>query len=137
MIVAMQEIASDEQIQRVRECLVGMGWDVHRSASASRTLLGAVGAGLKTDTINIETLPGVKEVLPITSQYKLVSRMFRPDGTVITFKNGASIGGEEALIMAGPCSVESKEQIYEVAQAVAGSGAKCLRGGAFKPRTSP
>jgi 3-deoxy-7-phosphoheptulonate synthase len=137
MIVAMQEVATEEQIQQVIERLVHMGFEVHRSTGERQTVLGAVGARREFDVREIEVLHGVGEVHRISSPYKLVARNFRPEGTVVKFSNGVAIGGEEVVIMAGPCSVESKEQIFAVAESVANSGAKFLRGGAFKPRSSP
>src|SRR5262250_3571477 len=137
MIVAMQEAAAEEQIQHVIERLIEMGFEVHRSTGARQTVLGAVGARREFDIRDIEVLPGVGEVHRISSPYKLVARSFRPEGTVVKFANGVSIGGDEVVMMAGPCSVESREQIFAVAESVARSGAKFLRGGAFKPRSSP
>jgi 3-deoxy-7-phosphoheptulonate synthase len=137
MIVAMQEAATEEQIQQVIERLINMGFEVHRSTGERQTVLGAVGQRREFDTREIEVLSGVGEVHRISSPYKLVARSFRPEGTVVKFANGVSIGGDEIVIMAGPCSVESREQIFAVAESVGLSGAKVLRGGAFKPRTSP
>jgi 3-deoxy-7-phosphoheptulonate synthase len=137
MIVAMQEQASEEQIQHVIERLIGMGFEVHRSTGERQTVLGAVGARHEFDIRDIEVLPGVGEAHRISSPYKLVARSFRPEGTVVKFKRGVSIGGDEVVLMAGPCSVESRDQIFAVAESVARSGAKFLRGGAFKPRSSP
>jgi len=137
MIVAMQEQASEEQIQQVIERLIGMGFEVHRSTGERQTVLGAVGARHEFDIRDIEVLPGVGEAHRISSPYKLVARSFRPEGTVVKFKRGVSIGGDEVVLMAGPCSVESRDQIFAVAESVARSGAKFLRGGAFKPRSSP
>src|SRR5690349_18756451 len=137
MIVAMQEKASEEQIHHVIERLIGMGFEVHRSTGERQTVLGAVGARHEFDIRDIEVLPGVGEAHRISSPYKLVARSFRPEGTVVKFKRGVSIGGDEVVLMAGPCSVESRDQIFAVAESVARSGAKFLRGGAFKPRTSP
>jgi len=137
MIVAMQEKASEEQIQHVIERLISMGFEVHRSTGARQTVLGAVGARHEFDIRDIEVLPGVGEAHRISSPYKLVARSFRPEGTVVKFKRGVTIGGDEVVLMAGPCSVESREQIFAVAESVARSGAKFLRGGAFKPRSSP
>ena len=137
MIVAMQEAASEEQIQKVIERLVGMGFEVHRSTGARQTVLGAVGARREFDIRDIEVLAGVGEVHRVSSPYKLVARSFRPEGTVIRFANGITVGGDEVVIMAGPCSVESKEQIFSIAESVSKAGAKFLRGGAFKPRSSP
>ncbi|HWX54904.1 MAG TPA: 3-deoxy-7-phosphoheptulonate synthase [Verrucomicrobiae bacterium] len=137
MIVAMQEQASEEQIQKVIERLTNLGFEVHRSTGERQTVLGAVGARREFDSRDIEILPGVGQVHRISSPYKLVARTFRPEGTVVQFSNGVAIGGDEVVVMAGPCSVESKEQILAVAESVARSGAKFLRGGAFKPRSSP
>ena len=137
MIVAMQEQAAEEQIQQVIERLVSMGFEVHRSTGARQTVLGAVGARHEFDIRDIEVLPGVGEVHRISSPYKLVARSFRPDGTIVKFPRGVTIGGNEVVLMAGPCSVESRDQIFAVAESVARSGAKFLRGGAFKPRSSP
>src|SRR5690349_801003 len=137
MIVAMQEQATEEQIQQVIERLIGMGFEIHRSTGARQTVLGAVGARADFDIRDIEVLPGVGEVHRISSPYKLAGRTFRPEGTRVKFANGVVIGGEAIVVMAGPCSVESREQIFSAAEQVAKSGARVLRGGAFKPRTSP
>jgi len=137
MIVAMQEAAAEEQIQHVIERLIEMGFEVHRSTGERQTVLGAVGERREFDIRDVEVLPGVGEVHRISSPYKLVARGFRPEGTVVKLPNGLRIGSDEVVIMAGPCSVESREQIFAVAESVARSGAKLLRGGAFKPRSSP
>jgi len=137
MIVAMQEGADEQLIQQVIEHLVKIGFEVHRSTGARMTVLGAVGSGIDFDIRNVELLPGVQEVHRISSPYKLAGRSFRPEGTIVKLANGISIGGNEIVVMAGPCSVESREQIFTTAEAVAEAGAKVLRGGAFKPRSSP
>ena len=137
MIVAMQESASEEQIQQVVEHLIRMGFSVHRTTGARQTVLAAVGARVDFDTRNLEVLSGVQEVHRISAPYKLAGRSFRPQGTVIEFANGLQIGGDQVVIMAGPCSVESREQLFTVADKVSEAGARVLRGGAFKPRTSP
>ena len=137
MIVAMQESASEEQIQQVIARLVEMGFEVHRSTGVRQTVLGAVGARADFDVRDIEVLAGVGEVHRISAPYKLSGRSFKPDGTVIKFPNGLQVGGNEIVIMAGPCSVESREQLFTVAEQVATAGARVLRGGAFKPRSSP
>ena len=137
MVVVMQEGASEDSIQNVINKLMDMGFDIHRSTGARHTVLGAVGAKVDFDTRNIELLEGVEEVLRITAPYKLASRHFRPEGTLVVLDHGVTIGGDEVVVMAGPCSVESAEQIDCVAASVAASGARILRGGAFKPRTSP
>ena len=137
MIVAMQESATEEQIQRVIEHLIRMGFSVHRSTGARQTVVAAVGARIDFDIRNLEVLPGVQEVHRISAPYKLAARSFRPQGTQIRLGNGVSVGGDEVLVMAGPCSVESREQLFTVAEQVAKAGARALRGGAFKPRSSP
>jgi 3-deoxy-7-phosphoheptulonate synthase len=133
----MQENATEDQIQVVTEHLIEMGFSVHRTTGERQTILAAVGARSDFDTRNLEVLAGVMEVHRISAPYKLAGRSFRPQGTVITFKNGVKVGGKEVLVMAGPCSVESREQLFTVAEQVAKAGARALRGGAFKPRTSP
>ena len=131
MVVVMQERASDEQVQKVIAKLVEMGFDVHRSTGALRTVLGAVGGSSRNyDTALIEVLDGVQEVLRITEPYKLASRTFKPDNTVITIGD-VRIGGDEVIVMAGPCSAETEEQVETSAAAVKRAGAKVLRGGAF------
>ena len=137
MIVAMQEGADEQLIQQVIEHLVKIGFEVHRSTGARMTVLGAVGSGIDFDIRNLELLPGVQEVHRISSPYKLAGRSFRPEGTIVKLGNGIEIGGNEIVVMAGPCSVETREQILTTAEAIANSGAKVLRGGAFKPRSSP
>ncbi len=137
MIVAMQEGASEDQIQRVVEHLVRMGFEVHRSTGERYTVLGAVGVRSDFDVRDIEVLEGVHEVHRISAPYKLAGRPFRPEGTVIRLANGVSVGGRDVVIMAGPCSVESRDQLFTTAEQVAKAGARVLRGGAFKPRSSP
>ncbi len=137
MIVAMLESASEDQIQDVIDHLVKMGFEVHRSTGARQTVLGAVGRRIDFDTRDIEVLTGVHHVHRISSPYKLVGRSFRPEGTRVKLPNGLEIGGKEVVVMAGPCSVESREQLFAAAEQVSHAGAKVLRGGAFKPRSSP
>ena len=136
MVVVMKELATDEQIQGVIAQLTGMGFDVHRSTGALRTVIGAVGGQRQFDTRLLEVLDGVQEVVRITEPYKLASRTFKPDNTVIVIDE-LRIGGDEVIVMAGPCSAETEEQVEATAAAVRAAGAKVLRGGAFKPRSSP
>ncbi len=136
MVVVMRERATDEQVQNVIAKLMEMGFDVHRSTGALRTVLGAVGGSRQFDTALLEVLDGVQEVHRITEPYKLASRTFKPDNTVITIGD-VRIGGDEVIVMAGPCSAETEEQVEATAAAVKRAGAKVLRGGAFKPRSSP
>ncbi len=136
MVVVMSERATEEQVQNVVAHLVEMGYDVHRSTGALRTVVGAVGGSRRGDPGLLEVLDGVQEVLRITEPYKLASRTFKPDDTVITIDD-LRIGGDEVIVMAGPCSAESEGQVMATAAAVKRGGAKVLRGGAFKPRSSP
>jgi 3-deoxy-7-phosphoheptulonate synthase len=135
MVIVMEEAASEEQISNVIDKLVKLGFDIHRSTGVVHTILGAVG-GRIVDARDIELMSGVKEVLRITSPYKLASRAFKPEGTQIRVGD-VVFGGPEVVIMAGPCTIESREQVNTIAEIVARNGARVLRGGAFKPRTSP
>jgi 3-deoxy-7-phosphoheptulonate synthase len=135
MVVVMKERASDEQVEKVIAHLVELGMDVHRSTGASRVVLGVVGAG-KVDKGLLEMMDGVHEVLRITEPYKLASRTFKQDDTVIAIGE-MRMGGDEVIVIAGPCSAENEQQVHSTAAAVKRAGAKGLRGGAFKPRSSP
>jgi 3-deoxy-7-phosphoheptulonate synthase len=135
MVVVMQENASDAQIEQVVKRLVEMGMDVHKSTGVSRTVLGAVGQG-RPEAALIEIMDGVHEVVRISSPYKLASRTFKSEPTVVTIGD-IRIGGDEVIVMAGPCSAESEQQVRAAATAVRRAGAKIFRGGAFKPRSSP
>lgn len=137
MVVVMNEGATEEQIQRAINKLMEMGFDIHRSTGAQHTVLGAVGAVRDFDTRDIELLEGVEEVLRITAPYKLASRAFRPEGSLVRFGPDVVVGGKQVVMMAGPCSIESAEQIDTIAARLAQNGVRVLRGGAFKPRTSP
>lgn len=135
MLVVMSRGVSDEQIENVVLFIKNRGFDAHVSKGELHTVIGAVG-GKVIDPRDIELFSGVKEVIKITSNYKLVSRIFKPEDTVIEV-NGEKFGGDYLGIIAGPCTVESKEQINAIAQILSEMGVKVLRGGAFKPRTSP
>src|SRR6478735_413733 len=135
MVVVMEERATDAQIEQVVSRLVEMGMDVHRSTGVTRTVLGAVGQGTPDKGL-IEMLEGVHEVVRISSPFKLASRTFKPEGTIVTIGD-VRIGGDEVIVMAGPCSAENEQQVRNTAAAVRRAGAKILRGGAFKPRSSP
>src|SRR5271157_2634714 len=137
MIVAMWETASEDEIQAVTDHLVKMGFAVHRTTGARQSVLAAVGRRIDFDTRELEVLPGVQTVHRISAPYKLAGRTWRPEGSVIRLANGVEIGGKQVVVMAGPCSVESREQIFAAAEQVSKAGAKVLRGGAFKPRSSP
>ncbi len=136
MVVVMHEGAEEPQIQKVIDRLVSMGFIVHRSSGVMHTVLGGVGPVNDVDPIEFEVMDGVKECHRIVSPYKLASRHFRPGGTIVKL-NGVEIGGNQVIMMAGPCSVENRDQIDQAAEIVARGGAKVIRGGAFKPRSSP
>lgn len=136
MLVVMQEGATDAQIESVINRLVEMGFTVHRSTGVRHTVLGGVGPLDDFDPATFEVLEGVKECHRIVSPYKLASRNFKPGGTIIALGK-IQIGGPKVISMAGPCSVENVDQINRAAEIVATAGAQVIRGGAFKPRSSP
>ncbi len=136
MLVVMQAGASEQQVQGVIDRLVTMGFTVHRSTGVTHTVLGGVGPVEDFEPADFEVLDGVKECHRIISPYKLASRHFKPGGSVLQIK-GVEIGGTSIVVMAGPCSVENRDQIEMSAEIVAKGGAKVIRGGAFKPRSSP
>jgi len=136
VIVVMEEGAAPEQVDTVVTHLEQMGFAVHRSVGANRTVLGVVGESPRGDPQLVQMFDGVQEIIQISEPYKLASRAFRPQGTVIILDD-VRIGGDEVIVMAGPCSAENEEQVHASAAAVRRAGAKVLRGGAFKPRSSP
>jgi 3-deoxy-7-phosphoheptulonate synthase len=137
MLVVMQHGATREQVDRVVSAIEEMGYQARPMPGAQRTAVGLVGNDGRVDGSRIEALPGVAEVIYVTEPYKQVSREWRPEDTVVTLAPGVSFGGPEISIIAGPCSVESEQQILAAARAVRAAGATALRGGAFKPRSSP
>ena len=137
MIVAMQEQATEEQIYAVIEAMEEAGVDVHRTTGKTQTILAAVGSTASLDLSKFEVFPGVMHVHRISAPYKLAGRAWRPEGTVVEFANGVKIGGEQVAILAGPCAIENREQIFAIAACVKSVGGGFLRGGAFKPRSSP
>jgi len=137
MIVAMQENATEEQIDVVINAMVDVGVNVHRTTGATQTILAGVGPTAGVDLNKFEVFPGVLYVHRITAPYKLAGRAFRPEGTVIEFSNGVTVGGNQVQVMAGPCSIENREGLVETARRVKAAGGSFLRGGAFKPRSSP
>src|SRR5579875_2548338 len=137
MIVAMQDKATEEQIETVIERMVELGFNVHKTTGETQTILAGVGTPGHFEVTEFQVLPGVHQAYRISSPYKLAGRGFRPEGTRVTFPNGVVVGGEEVVIMAGPCSVENREQIRLSAKLVAEAGGQFLRGGAYKPRSSP
>ncbi|KAB2954631.1 3-deoxy-7-phosphoheptulonate synthase [Heliorestis acidaminivorans] len=136
MIIVMNRGASEESISSVCERLEKEGFIIHLSRGVERTIIGAVGDKTRIDRSNLEALPGVEKIVSILQPYKLAGRDFRQEDTVITIGD-VEIGGNQVQVFAGPCAVESWEQLIESARAVKEAGAKILRGGAFKPRTSP
>ena len=136
MVISMRSDATEDQIQSVIKRLSELDLDAHRSTGLKRTIIGVIGDVSALDSRDFEILDGVDEVLRISAPYKLASRQFKPDNTEVRIGD-IIIGSREVVIAAGPCSVENRDQIEEIADRVAASGAKILRGGAFKPRTSP
>jgi 3-deoxy-7-phosphoheptulonate synthase len=137
MLVVMQQNATQPQIDRVVETIEEMGYEARPMPGAQRTTVGLVGNDGRVDGSRIEALPGVAEIIHVTKPYKQVSREWRAQNTVVTIAPGVSFGGESVQVIAGPCSVESEHQIVTAARAVKAAGATALRGGAFKPRSSP
>ena len=136
MIVVMKSDATMSDISGVIKTLESMGCKPHPTRGADRTIIGVIDARQGADFTQLEGTPGVEQVIPITKAYKMVSREFRPQNTVVNV-NGVAVGGPEFVVMAGPCAVENREQVLTAARAVKEAGASILRGGAFKPRTSP
>ena len=136
MIVILETGTTEKQIEEIIRVLHDHGFDVHRSTGVQQTVLGAIGVHPEFDHRQIELLDGVAEVVRVTEPFKLASRAFKREGSVFDV-DGVKIGGPEVIVMAGPCSVENEEQIFKIAKHVKDAGAKILRGGAFKPRTSP
>lgn len=136
MIVVMNSIDNQENIDRVVKKLENEGFKIHISQGVLKTIIGAVGAKDRLTTGAVEVMPGVERVIPILKPYKLASREFKAEDTVVNI-NGVEIGGKKIHIMAGPCAVEGRDQLLETAEVVKAAGATILRGGAYKPRTSP
>lgn len=136
MIIVMSANANARQISDVIARIRAMGYDVHLSHGKERTIIGVIGRGTPIDRDQLSLMSGVQQVMPVTHPYKIASREYHPDDTLVPL-NGIEVGGPNLAIIAGPCSVESRTQIIETAHAVKEAGATALRGGAFKPRTSP
>ncbi len=136
MIVVMSTNATARDISEVIARIRSIGYEVHLSEGKERTIIGVIGRGRPLDRDQLGLLPGVQDVVPVSHPYKIASREYHPDDTLIPL-NGIEVGGPNLAIIAGPCAVESREQIIETAYAVKEAGATALRGGAFKPRTSP
>ncbi|HPC47602.1 MAG TPA: 3-deoxy-7-phosphoheptulonate synthase, partial [Deltaproteobacteria bacterium] len=138
MIISMKKGATQEQIDHVKTIIESFGYRVHESVGSERTILGAIGDERGKERLAcLEAQPGVERVIRILSPYKLASRETRAEPTVIDLGFGVKVGNRRITVIAGPCAVESRDQIMEVASAIKESGAHALRGGAFKPRTSP
>ena len=135
MLIVMEPSATEENLVGVVEFIESKGFKAHVSRGEIQTVIGAVGGNV-IDRRDVELLPGVREVIKITSGYKLASRTFKPEDTVIEVK-GCRFGGKYTGIIAGPCAIETEEQVEKTAERLAEAGVKVLRGGAFKPRTSP
>ncbi len=136
MLIVMKPDATQTDIERVLETIEKLGYKPHTLPGAGRTAIGITGNQGSVDPTHFENMTGVAEAIRVTKPYKLISKDLRPEKSVIKVGN-AEIGGGELAIIAGPCAIESFDQVFSVAEAVAASGAKFFRGGAFKPRTSP
>ena len=136
MIIVMSPNATEENLVRVQEKVEKAGLRVHLSTGEDRTIVGVIGDKKKIANLEMNMMEGVEKTVRITEKYKLVSRDFQPEDTIVDV-GGVKIGGDQLVIMAGPCAVESMEQLREAAECVKAGGAQFLRGGAFKPRTSP
>src|SRR5246127_48582 len=136
MIVNMSEKATEQEINHIIERIREAGYQPHVTRGTERTIVAAVGSGRRQEIEVSQVAPGVDNVVAIAKPFKLVSRQVRPERSIVKI-NGVSIGGPEVVVIAGPCSVESREQLLDTAHAVKKAGASMLRGGAYKPRTSP
>jgi 3-deoxy-7-phosphoheptulonate synthase len=137
MLIVMRHAAPDDEIRRVIEVIEEMGYQARPMPGRQRTTVGLVGNDGRVDGSRLAALPGVQEILHVTQPYKQVSREWQPEPTIIRLPGGLTIGGDDVIVMAGPCSVESESQILTAAQRVRDAGATVLRAGAFKPRSSP
>lgn len=137
MLVVMKHNASSDEIRHVIDVIQEMGYEARPIPGRQRTSVGLIGNDGRVEPNLFQSLPGVLEVIPVSHPYKQVSREWREEDTVVELDNGTRIGGDEIVLMAGPCAVEGEEQILDLARLLAATGATILRGGAFKPRTSP
>ncbi|HXT48852.1 MAG TPA: 3-deoxy-7-phosphoheptulonate synthase, partial [Gemmatimonadaceae bacterium] len=133
MLVVMKHGATTAEIDAVVSVIEEMGYEARPMPGAQRTAVGLVGNDGRVDSSRISALSGVAQIIHVTQPYKQVSREWRPENTIVTLAPGVDVGGKDVVIMAGPCSVESEEQIVTAARQVKAAGASCLRGGAFKP----
>jgi len=137
MIIVLRPDATQEQIDHIVEKVTKIGLTPHISKGTERTIIGVIGPEDKLRVTPLEVFPGVESVMPVLAPYKLVSREFKKEDSCIELGNGVTIGGKKVIVMAGPCAIESLDLLYEIAREVKKAGATVLRGGAFKPRTSP
>ncbi len=137
MLIVMRHGAAEEEIQRVAATIEEMGYQARPMPGKQRTTVGLVGNDGRVDGSRLAALPGVQEIIHVTKPYKQVSREWKADSTIVRLPGGLSVGGDDVVVMAGPCSVESERQILDAAWAVRDAGATVLRAGAFKPRSSP
>jgi 3-deoxy-7-phosphoheptulonate synthase len=138
MIIVLKKEITQQEFQEVVDMVKELGFHAHVIQGTERTVIGAVGSSRGKEKLQaMENMPGVENVMPILQPYKLASLEVKPEKTVIPVRNGTSVGGRDVVVIAGPCAVESEEQLIETAKAVKEAGATMLRGGAFKPRTSP
>ena len=137
MLIVMRHGAADEEVERVVATIEEMGYQARPMPGRQRTTVGLVGNDGRVDGSRLAALPGVQEIIHVTQPYKQVSREWQPEATTVRLPGGLSVGGDEVVVMAGPCSVESEPQILAAARAVREAGATVLRAGAFKPRSSP
>jgi 3-deoxy-7-phosphoheptulonate synthase len=137
MLIVMRHGAPEEDIRRVAATIEAMGYQARPMPGKQRTTVGLVGNDGRVDGSRLAALPGVQEIIHVTKPYKQVSREWKAETTVVRLPGGLTVGGEEVVVMAGPCSVESEQQILEAARAVREAGATVLRAGAYKPRSSP
>jgi len=137
MLIVMRHGAAEEEIQRVAATIEEMGYQARPMPGKQRTTVGLVGNDGRVDGSRLAALPGVQEIIHVTKPYKQVSREWKADSTIVRLPGGLSVGGDDVVVMAGPCSVESERQILDAAWAVRDAGATVLRAGAYKPRSSP
>src|SRR5665647_1188602 len=136
MIIVMKPYATKEEIANVEKKLVNLGFTTHPIYGEIKTVIGAIGDKTRVEASNFSNMAGVEAIVPIMKPYKLVGKELQKEPTIVDVE-GVKFGGKELVIIAGPCAIENEEQIYSVARSIKKSGAKILRGGAFKPRTSP
>src|SRR4051812_33433389 len=137
MLIVMRHGAPQEDVDRVVTAIEEMGYQARPMPGRQRTTVGLVGNDGRVDGSQLEALPGVQEIIHVTKPYKQVSREWKPEPTIVRLPGGLTVGGDDVVVMAGPCSVENERQIVEAAKAVREAGATVLRAGAFKPRSSP